>query len=355
MFGRFALHKEAFANGSVEFSEQAKLLLHWTTAKVIPALSRLADPRSPAVPFIDPNLSSICVEKSFDTFTSSPEPVGRPRRRVNRNRTPERLDEGLGIFDHSPDAMQSTLRVGVGAAVSLLNSSCVLFSEWLAVGGAGASFVAQAAADWCRIFENSATKDEMHNELAPAFWRLTMQLAKTANDYSLMKQLLIKFHDGMTGEDEASLVRTALASLLATRGNQSDEIAIGLVNCVIDAASEILENETSPLKFELPMSLGTLSDSENGCIISALCAILGNQSASLELARQLVERFSAHAQESTRIALFDAKILWVLCNFEGGSKIVAEASEMVRQLNSEGVENELGKFVEELMDACKPV
>lgn len=244
------------------------------------------------------------------------------------------------------------MRVRRAVAVNLMNSSCVLFSEWLAVGGTGSSFIAQAAVDWSQIFEINGTPSETPNELAPAFCRLAIQLAKFGGDYSLTKQLLTKLSDRVSENEDAPVLGKALASLLATRGDQADTIARSVVHCVVDAACELLNNETGALEFKLPDSLATMWETESGCISSGLSAILGSQAASLELARQLVNLFPTHAMESPRIALFDAKCLWILCDPEGRSKISAEASAMVRQLNSTELEEELSNFVEALVGAC---
>lgn len=331
------------------------MFLHWTT-KVVSAFSLSIDSKIPPVPVIDPNLSSIHEEKSFVVHPSSPDPVSRPRRRANQNQTPQRLDDGLGIFDESPaaeEARQSALRVRQAVAMALMNSSCVLFSEWLAVGGSGASFIAQAATDWSRILDNNATITDPSHELVPAFCRLAIQLAKTGDDFSLMKQLLVKLDERTMSEDDTSSVRKALVSLLSTRGNQAGTLAAGVVRCVLDASFDLIFDDSAAMNYELPNSLRSAWDTDRGCILSALGSIMGHQVASLQLSQQLVNRLPAIASESPRVALFYTKCLWILCDPQGGSKVVAEASAMVRALNLSGLDDELGTVLKELVEACQ--
>ena len=328
------------------------MLLHWTTSNVIPALT-------PSVPFTDPNLSSIHVENSFAALPASPEPIIRGKR-SNLNKTPERLDEGLGLFDDSPateEARRSASKVARAFALSIMKSSCVLFSEWLAVGGSGAGFIAQATTNgWCKIFESAEKAADISTDLVPVFFRLAIQLARTGGEFGFLKQLL-----GCLKEDseefEAStsvVVRKAMGSLLASRGAQADTVVKKTVECVLEAAYDILNKAEDELEYQLPISLGELWSSETGCIGSALGAILSSKPASLELARQLVDRFPMHVlDELTRLALFDAKCLWLLCDAD--SKVIPEATELVRKLSAVGLNNheELGNVMEELMDGLQ--
>jgi len=353
-----ALHKESFANGSdVTFSAVAERLLHWTTVNVIPALR-------PTVPFNDPNLSSIHVENSFAAFPASPEPVSRGKR-TNRNKTPERLDEGLGIFDDSPSAegaKRSAMLVARVFAISVMKSSCVLFSEWLAVtDGSGAGFIAQATANgWCQVLETTDKSAEISSSLVPAFCRLATKLLSTGGESGLLQQLLSCLDEGKDESENALVMHKAILSLLASRGADAGSILKKTVECVIEVAYESInktddDGDSHELVYQLPISLDELWSSETGCIGTALGAIFGSKPASLELARQLVDRFPIHVQdkESTGMALFDAKCLWLLCDAD--SKVFSEATEMVRKLSAvEGLNDDknakLGTVVKELLD-----
>jgi hypothetical protein len=334
------------------------MLLHWTTTRVIPAFTLSnGNPRCQEVPFSDPNISSIQVEKSFDIFPSSPEPasIRGSRRRVNRNKTPDRLDDGLGVFDDSPsaeEARRSAFNVRRAFAIALLNSSCVLFSEWLAVGGGlGASLIAKGAVEWCHVFQVKEHASKNQKELLPGFCRLAVQLSKTDQDCSLWKELLTKCNVTSDGLEDTTVIRKALSALFASRGKHAEVIVTSVVDCILEAAYDLLQNKTDEIEFELPDSLNSLWSSGDGCIGSALCAIVGNKTASLALGKRLVENFSKHAEESKWIALFDAKCLWILCDSE--STVATEVTTIVRQLNTTGLEQDLGSVVEELLQGVQ--
>lgn len=354
-FGRFALHKEAFVNGTdITFNEQATTLMHWTTENLIPSF------KAAGVPFVDPNISSIHFENSFAaSFPASPEPIRRGGRRANLNRTPERLDEGLDMFEGSPsdvEVAQSAARVKRAFALSLMKNSCAIFFDWLSVGDSGAAYIAQASTEqWCNVFKSCDKSADLLTALGPDFWRLAVQLAKTGEEFGLLKRLLSCFHEGteQIDNDISTMVRKSLSLLFSNRGPQADAIVKKTVNCAVEAAYEQMNQQGDELEYQLPISLGELWRSDVGCIGSALMAILTNKQASLELARQLSEdRFPEHVRDESTIqlALFDAKCLSLLC--DGDSKVTQEASALARKLGEVGLNSnqELGSVVEELID-----
>jgi hypothetical protein len=347
-FGRFALHKEASTNEGIKFSEQAERLLHWTTSNVVPAfsLSSLEE-----TPFKDLNLSRISPEKSFESFPGSPVPTGPPKRRANRNSTPVRLDDGISEPFSMPSQKvpkESSVFLARAFAVSLMQSSCVIFSEWLAVGGSGSSEIAESAVKWCKIFNGH--RDETQKELLPAFTRLAMQLCKTVQDFSLLKHLLISCNE-VDDSEEMPPARKALSSLLSTRGNLAPVIVTKTVECVLEAAYSFTERVDFETPFELPTSMGDVWPADEGCIVSGLGAILSNKQASLEFTGLLVGNFKASAQNSLASALFNAKCLWILCD-PSASKSATEATQIVRQLDVTNLENEskLRGVVEDLLE-----
>jgi hypothetical protein len=342
-YGRFALHKEASRQKTVAFSEQAERLLQWTTVKVVPALLglstedrsvRMSIARTSNFPFNDPDLSSIAIEKSFD-WPSSPIPTGPPRRRTNRNSTPIRF---------STDGDRTVVSGNVVArafSVSLMQSSCVIFSEWLAVGGAGAGDIDISAAEWCKIFED----DDDQSTLLPAFSRLAIQLCKTCEKFSLLKQLLVSCKED---EESADVILKMLSSLLASRGNQATHIQTKTLDCVLQAAHVLLDSQED-LVYKLPESFTELWSVDRGCISAAFVAILRNKQAGLALAKCLVESFASGP--SAARALFYAKSLWMLCD-PTFSKAAKEVVATVRQIdvNSVDSESELRDVLNELME-----
>jgi hypothetical protein len=350
-FGRFHLHKEASTKGAISFSEDAERLLQWTTNKVVPAFrgtmrAEGTPGASHTAPFHDPDLSTIPHEKSFD-LPSSPTLVGPPSRRANRNRTPVRLDDGSMLYSSPVGDELSVNPVRRAFAVSLMHSSCVIFSERLAVGGSGASNIAKAAVAWTEVFHGEDEASQIQKELLPAFSRLALQLAKTSMNFSLLKQLLMKCKDDI--DDYLSAVQEIISSLVSTRGNDAAAIVLGTVDCMLEAAYELLEDEEVTMSNDLSASLGTAWEGDMGCIRSCLRSILWSKPASLQLARHLVENFAENSKESAKRVLFDAKCLWILCDTEGPSKVTADAAALVRDMNANDFEGDLEDVVNELV------
>mmetsp|Transcript_21472 Transcript_21472/g.38965 ORF Transcript_21472/g.38965 Transcript_21472/m.38965 type:complete len:89 (+) Transcript_21472:566-832(+) len=64
-----------------------------------------------------------------------------------RSKFPLQMADSMALLPHGVD-------------VSLLQSSCAIFSEWLAVGGSGFDVIAQSACKWCEIFAASTDKQD---------------------------------------------------------------------------------------------------------------------------------------------------------------------------------------------------
>ena len=184
-YGRFALHKEASKDGPPHFSLQARTLLDWTTDKVIPILTKQQGSAGAATPFGELNISRISAASASPVQPTSPSPMPPPRQRTNRNKTPVKDGSFVSTSEEVDisTANDPTALLSHGVAVSLLQSSCVIFSEWLAVGGSGSNVIAQSACKWCDIFATSADKTALQIELLPAFTRLMMELCKFSDFY----------------------------------------------------------------------------------------------------------------------------------------------------------------------------
>ena len=314
--GRFALHKEAFLNGVVTLSAQAHAILAWTTERVVPVLSGNSDSNHPT-PFRDLNLSRITV---LDT-PGSPEPFPSRQKRTDRKKTPQKMNSSFFankmVIDTSfADGLHVFSR---GVAISLLQSSCVIFSEWLAVGGSGADEIARAAFVWCDIF---ATQDRaLQVELVPIFLRLAVHLVKVSSNFSVLGRLLVTC-DATDEADEAALVKKTFASLLAGRDQSGGSMLEGLLEEVLKAA-RVITAEEGPTKNR------ALSDAvsgwqevcgfNRGYLVPALSAIGSNKKASLAFADMLVSalKTGADENEANDMVLFQVRCLWFLC--ESGS------------------------------------
>jgi len=337
-YGRFALHKEALSNLGITFSEQAKRLLDWTTGVVLPALLHS---ESDKTPFHDPNLSRISIEKSFD-FPVSPVPTGPPKRRSKRDKTPVKFQTNKRSPFESPgdasslpqDSSNFSSILAASFAVSLMQSCVVLFSEWLAVGGAGAEAIASSAAKWAKIFDEEGAQN--CNELVPAFSRLAMQLCKTAENYCLLKHLLRTIQlDETSGEDEDHIgpMMLVLSSLLSARGSGSASV-VKTVHCVLEVAHErIGEDKNFSAVASRLLSSGSGCPKDTGCIAEALELIVSNKQGCIELTSILVDSFLHPAAVSDNVAMFNAQCLSTICNSLSDSAVAPDVSGIVRRLD----------------------
>jgi hypothetical protein len=326
-YGRFALHKEAHNNDSIGFSRQATLLLDWTTEKIVPALKGSQRGENELR-----NIDLSCILNTSDSilFSASPGVMSPPRQRANLNRTPDRLHSGLMCdVNHSMLNEPSVFLVSA-IAVSLLQSSCTIFSEWLAVGGGGATNIVESAVKWCRIFEvdgNEEVAIETQKELFPGFARLALNLCKHSNNFLLLKELLVKCNEAVA---DAKVMGKALTALLSARNAQRHKLLEGIVDAVCEAAYSCLDGGTDSL-IEFPTCVGELWSNDKGSIGLALSGIMQNPQASTALIRNLVSRLGA----DTRNSDFQAKLLWLLVENGGG---VGTLKETIGGLNVDHLE-----------------
>jgi condensin-2 complex subunit G2 len=180
LFGRFCLHAQADLSATT-LNSDAQTLLDWTTQVVVPVLVS-----SPKTAFEDMDISRISLDQSFRT-PLSPLASPAPRRRSNRNKTPTGLDGGLGSKSQDPLAQANPVaasRLQKDLAISLLQTACLLFSEWMQVGRPGISVIAPAAKKW------AAALGTEQDKLLPPLGRLVLQLVKSGHDPSILEDFL---------------------------------------------------------------------------------------------------------------------------------------------------------------------
>jgi hypothetical protein len=339
------LHNTALTTGVLELSTQAEKLLHWTTLKVIPTFKLSADPISVNEPFTDLNISSIAVEQSFVGY--SPVVTGPSRRRSNLNRTPIRLlDETVicGTGSSNRERQHEVARfLSEALAVSLLSSSCVVFAEWLAVGGSGAHTIEIASLEWCRAFDITRTEgddnDSIETQLMPAFSRLAVQLFISGSGLSLLKNLLLKCHHcGNSG-----IVKQSVSTILSSRPVNTMQSKLSeIVECLLDVAYELysVEQQQEINIFELPKTFHTMfrRDSKKSCIGAAFDAILCNRLASLALANLAIRNVKTGLEShDSKLVFVNAKCAWLLCDSNGESKVKKEVVAMIRDIHVDEV------------------
>jgi hypothetical protein len=320
-YGRFALHKEASKDGPPHFSTQMRTLLEWTTDKVIPLLIKQQGSTGAATPFGELNISSISAASASPVQPASPSPMQPRRQRTNRNKTPVRDGSFVSTSNevNIATANDSTALLSHGVAVSLLQSSCAIFSEWLAVGGSGSDVIAQSVCKWCEIFAASTNKTVLQVELLPAFTRLMIELCKFS-DFNVLEKLLVSCDEIESEQDDSNINKKTISSLLTCRDVQGIPLAHGVVTAVLGAASLILQKAGTLANEEdknqgTPYSLSDVWDMHSGSIYSGLSAVLSNKEASVVLTQKLVDRFRQGVDEndSSKVLLFEAKLLSLIC------------------------------------------
>jgi hypothetical protein len=318
-FGRFYLHKDAVASGIGQGNDSNfKAMIQWTTEAVLPILT---SPGTENLPFVDPDLSRISVEKSFDARVSSPMPSGPPRRRANRNSTPVRLDSNESSFAGlgTPQPLHHESENSRAVAISLLYSNLILLAERVAIGASEVGFVERAALQWLSATDSDHELLRLE-KLRTAFTHLAFSLCKFSSSFTLLANVMAKL--GECDDGDSNPVADVVFKLLSNRTTMS-----GTVESILDAARLLLDQEDST-NAGLPGGFDDLWTSERGCVRSALQAACLNKGACDELANRCITVLDKQ-EPFESIQLFHAKLLFLLCD-ERHSNFASEIGEKVR-------------------------
>lgn len=328
-YGRFILHKEAFYHIQVDLCAEASQFLEWTTNKVVPVLAR-SKHVVPTSPFHVTDVSQIAAERSFAISACSPMSplqLGPPKRRANRNNTPDRMDtDKEPSFDRGDD--RRPLLSLEAFAAALVYSSCVIFSEWLAVGGSGAEEITTAAIQWVDAVYASEQKEEFQRCLIKAFCRLAIVLCETGQKFGLLQRLFVHCCDDMALEK--GLIQRVVNGLLSgKRGNGVRQIT----DCIMNAAIEVQSDCDSMPAF--PSCPENTWLSNVGGLGEAFSCIFSNKGASMALATRLVQTLEdQNGKTCSASTVFNAKCLWMMCRAKEGS-CYPEVADIVRRLDLE--------------------
>jgi condensin-2 complex subunit G2 len=350
-YGRFALHKEAQTGDGVSLSSQAKTLLNWTTEKLVPVFKK-AQPGEMELRDLD--LSRISNASDSLIIPGSPALMSPPRRKADLKNTPNRMEDDSAMFDSDGTLKEPTIFLVSAVAGALLQSSCVIFSEWLAVGGSGADEISMAAVKWCRVFQSEDEEEDPnehhHTELMPAFVRLAVQLCKSSDDPLLLKQLLVNCSEE-TVNDDAAVMKKAILSLCTARSNQQSKVQGSVIQAFLGAAHELLDTVAVDAPFDLPDAVDEVWSHDSGCVASCLSVIMCNRQASSTLARQLVSNLSSHVGEPTKKSTFEAKCLSFLLT---SNDYDAEIAKIIRDLDAGKFEEggEMRNVVDKLLESA---
>jgi hypothetical protein len=351
-YGRFSLHKEAHKDNELGFNRQAKLLLDWTTEKVIPALQGA---QSGETELGNLDLSRISNVSDSLILPGSPSPMSPPKQRANLLRTPGRLggmSSSLSELDRTLN--EPTVFLVSALARSLLQSSCVIFAELLAVGCLCGDAIARSAVHWCKIFEEEEKETEddanfVQRELLPSFIRLAVHLCKSTGSFALLKELFVKCNEGAL-EDEGELIKKAVSSLLGSRSSDGSKLVDGPIDAFLSAADELLGSTEMEISFEVTDTARGVWSHSKGCVGAALEGIIGNRNASLSLAKKLVLNLASCGGEGNAKTAFEARCLSLLIKTTSSSTAMAR---ILSDLNVESFEEcgEIRGLVQQLLES----
>jgi hypothetical protein len=348
-YGRLALHKEAFQNDTVTLSAEAKTLLNWTTNQVVPVLTGRTG-RLASTPFRDLNLSRI---SSVPDTPGSPEAIPSQQKRTDRKRTPKKVDSSFEV-----DAMLVDNSLAYepavfarGAAISLLQSSCVIFSEWLVVGGSGVKEIAQAATEWCEVF--SAEDRTLQTQLLPTFLRLAVQVCRLDNNFSLLGRLLVKCDETDDSEEE-SLVKKTVTTLLTGRDQLGNSMLDGILKELLMSARFIIaeKGHSNDSGFDdVPSNWRAVWGFERGYIIPVLAAVTSHKKACTAFAEKVVAALQngPDENESDEMILFQVRCLWFMCETASDHNAMQKAIRRIMDTSKferhEGVQDVVDKLI----------
>lgn len=265
-------------------------------------------------------------------------PVAPPRKKGNRNATPERLDGNFDDIARGRKSKRKDSKVIPGDAAihsmrclpfGLLQSSCLILSEWLAIGtGSRTNLpgILEAIMKWFSIFDNECLEaddddgrvvptscNEFLVDLLPTFAKLCFVLCVQAEDFKFFKQFLSTC---LTLSDDkdidrldwiGGLVQKLASKLLKSKPSATGAAVAEVVRIVLEGAYSVLatvegrnEEDASTVSvddsFALPTTMReVICDSNRGDVIGcALHAVATHKQGSLLLAQRIFENFSRH-------------------------------------------------------------
>jgi hypothetical protein len=324
-YGRLALHREAQKKGGIGLNNQVKMLLNWSTEKVVPALLGAQSGESELRDLMD--ISRISNVSDSLIMPDSPSLASPPRQRANLSRTPEHMSRRSPTPFESSSKNDPAVFLVSAAARALLQSSCVVIAEFLAVGGLCGEQVAKTGVEWFKMFQEASEHDDekkpLQEDMVPGFIRLAIQLCKSSANFTLLKEIF-KCTEHAIGNHSVLLTR-GIASILNDRSGQGSLLIDGVVNAFLDVVGELLLSADARSSSEPVQSIHEVWDHPDGCVTTALNGIVSVRRASLVLVRKLVSRIGSYPEETTAQSIFDINCLGYMMSREdlaGASRLI---------------------------------
>jgi hypothetical protein len=307
-YGRFAVHRgRSVGNG--ECGSQIRMVLDWTTEHVLPVLvSSTTGAAGSGLQDLD--LSRISNASDSLLLTGSPGLMSPPKQRANLGQKSNRMSSSLSLSGSLSSSYYSLADV---VARVLMQSSCLVLSEFLLVGGTYAEEIGSHVSRWCSIFDTHDGDDErsyhMKTQLLPSFLRLTVQLCKSSTNFGLLKELILKYEKASLEGSEDSFKQAAKSLLQA---NQKAGLIENLTEALLLVCSQLLQSPARTTNQVLEVA--TASDEVwPGESVGAFLEIVSKNPKSCKLlAEKVLSNLLSHRGGVNNEAIFYAKCLSVL-------------------------------------------
>jgi len=235
-YGKMALHKEGRKEvRNSQLSSQIKTLLYWVSSRVVPVvtkdssgISNDGSNKDTTSPLGDLDLSRISVGSNVSA-TGPMSPAEPPKRRSNRGKTPQKLDETFELDVDKIASFDVDKASNVPIAVYLIKSALIIFAEWISISGTGSAEIASKAAKWIDVLKMDCDEIDIKKELIPAFIRLSYQVARKGDSSTLAEAVVTACSDDLDeGCAEEGLVTKLVSYVNKLADKENGVNAIGL-------------------------------------------------------------------------------------------------------------------------------
>lgn len=303
-YGRFALHEQSSvaAKGDCDDSgavlnSQFLFLIEWTTENVIPVLvgsddfaSHLRDLDVSYIP--SANDSLVQVAPGSPTLTSP------PKQKPNLGRTPEAMRGSLSsLFErsqHDPPIVFASQ-----FASTLLQYSCLICAEMLAIGRVSARAISKSAIEWSQVLQVPLAEP-----LVGSFIRLANQLCLTSGDFDLLEELVVK-QTKVSSEISFGIDLKMMVNSMLRNGSYN--VIDSIVKTYLNSVDRLIDCLDIPFEFDVATSTVEVPGTASTQIL--LQAIAGHPTATVALGKAVVGKLSENDGDVTNRDVFMATCL----------------------------------------------
>ena len=238
----------------------------------------------------DLDLSRISNVSDSLLLQQSPCLMSPPKQRANLGQNSCRRSS-----DSRPTALSGCHSFAEVVARLLMQSSCLVLSEFLICSDTYATDIDSFVSQWCSIFDkrdgDKGREQSIKEQLLPCFVRLAVQCSKASINGDLFMSLLIKF------DDEAALVfetmfKEATKSLLQGILSNESLILADLSDQLLRACNKLVQSKETDQGWQTAKSLSEVWS--GGPVRAVLDAFSNNAIACAYLADKLCTKIRSH-------------------------------------------------------------